>query len=535
MRTWLSVPRAALVSALLAAAVYANAIDNGFALDDVVIIERNLSLRSLSVIPALFTTSYWPDDPTLALYRPLTTATFALDWSISGGSPSWFHVVNVVLHAGATALAALLIAHFFGAAAALAGGLIFALHPVHVEAVANVVGRAEILAAIAVFGAALAWLWLRGATRIGVTAALYAAGLLAKESVIVLPALLLLVDAGAGRIAWGNMRAYVREHRVAAGLLLLVALGYLAARAIVLEGMAPSRIDPALEAAAGHGGRILTALQAWPHYLRLLLYPRVLLADYGPPIIVPVPPLTPAAWVGLVLSIALVYFGLLAYRIGRGNAAFLLLWVPVALLPVSNLFLPIGVVVAERLLYVPSFAIAAAGGVLIARSLHWQGAARATVIAAFALGVVLAGARTWTRTPDWRSTDHVFAAQLTDGPDNFRAQWHRARSLRAAGDPAGALDAYRRALEMWPLRQGLLREAASFESGNGDPRHALALARFGVGRWPDDIELQRLLANLSFRFGDTATAAAAVHAGLKLDPADPGLLQLSRALRTVPR
>lgn len=527
----LTVARAAGASALLALAVYANAPGNGFALDDVVIVERNASIRTLAAVPSLFTTGYWPEDPSLALYRPLTTASFALDWVVSGGSPAWFHLVNVLLHAAATGLAALLIGRLFGVVAALAGGLVFAVHPAHVEAVANVVGRAEILAALAVFGAALAWLGLRGRPRIGATAALFAAGLFAKESVIALPLLLVLVDAAAGRLAWRGTRAYLRQHAAAAGVLLLVALAYLFVRAAVLGHVAPARIDPALEAAAGPVGRVLTALQAWPHYLRLLLYPRVLLADYGPPIIMPAPPLTPAVWLGLVIVAALPLFAALAYRAGQGGAVLLLLWAPVALLPVSSLVVPIGVVVAERLLYVPSLAVAAAAGILMDRALAPPAAAaRALAIAAFAGALALAGARTWARTPDWQSTDHVFAAQLAARPDNFRAQWHRARSLRAAGDAAAALDGYRLALGLWPFRQGLVREAAAFEAEHGDAGRARGLARFGVERWPDDIELQRLLAGTSLQLGDTAAARAALRAGLTLDPADAGLRKLADAL-----
>src|SRR5256886_10905103 len=81
-----------------------------------------------------------------SVYRPLAIATDALDWSV--GSAGWFHAVNLMWHIGASVLVAVLARRWAGDAAGLVAGLAFAVHPVHVEAVANVVGRNELMAAV---------------------------------------------------------------------------------------------------------------------------------------------------------------------------------------------------------------------------------------------------------------------------------------------------------------------------------------------------------------------------------------------------
>src|SRR5690606_33267473 len=106
------------------------------------VIQLDTRIHSLANAPSFFVSGYWADAD-LALYRPLTTLSFAVDWAISGGSPAWFLFVNAAWNAAACVLAFLLLHRFAGMAPAFLAALLFAAHPVHVEAVANVVGRAE--------------------------------------------------------------------------------------------------------------------------------------------------------------------------------------------------------------------------------------------------------------------------------------------------------------------------------------------------------------------------------------------------------
>ena len=187
----------AVLLCLLAAGVHLNSLANGFALDDYFVIERNPQVQGLDRLGNAVTGAYLPTGPArLGMYRPVTSATFAVDWDLWDARPFGFHLVNVLLHAAVTALVfALLLELGTGLFAAAAAGAIFAVHPVHVEAVANVVGRAEILAALFFLLACIAFLRLRPGWRTAAVAGLlYLGALLSKEIGVTLPAALLLLQ-----------------------------------------------------------------------------------------------------------------------------------------------------------------------------------------------------------------------------------------------------------------------------------------------------------------------------------------------------
>src|SRR5690606_39082543 len=95
----------------------------------------------------------------------------------------------------------------------------------------------------------------------------------------------------------------------------------------------------------------------------------------------------------------------LPWRPDAGIAAF---WFLIAVLPVSNLLFPVGIVLAERTLYLPSLSASIAAG-LAAQALLAAGRARALALAA-ACALLLLGARTIIRNPDWEDTRAVQAA-----------------------------------------------------------------------------------------------------------------------------
>lgn len=141
------------VPAIVALLCYLPALRNGFALDDVVIIADNAAIHRLSTLVAALGRPYWYNVG--HLYRPLTTLSFGLEWTAGRGSPLLFHAVNVAWQAGISALVARLALQWWPATAALAAGLWFAIHPVHAEAVANIVGRSELVCAAALLALAL--------------------------------------------------------------------------------------------------------------------------------------------------------------------------------------------------------------------------------------------------------------------------------------------------------------------------------------------------------------------------------------------
>ncbi len=148
--------RELLLVFVAALALYLPAAGYGFVQDDRAIIVSNPAAHSIPAALAAFDDPYWPRGSGAGLYRPLTILSYAVDWTVSDGSPGWFHVMNALWHGLATVLLTVILMRWLPTLAAIGAGLVFAWHPVHVEAVASLVGRAELLAAVGIFGAVLA-------------------------------------------------------------------------------------------------------------------------------------------------------------------------------------------------------------------------------------------------------------------------------------------------------------------------------------------------------------------------------------------
>src|SRR6185437_1799202 len=132
------------------------------------------------------------------LYRPVAQFIYAALWNVGGGRPLAFHVWAVGVHIAAALAVFALLAFALAPRVALCGALLFAVHPVHVEAVASIVGSADALATLLAVGFVLILLGARdrGAPdepvdwRMAVLlGALYALAIGAKESAAATPAL----------------------------------------------------------------------------------------------------------------------------------------------------------------------------------------------------------------------------------------------------------------------------------------------------------------------------------------------------------
>lgn len=335
-----------VLAALAAVAVYWNALGNGFAMDDVPLVRDNPSLASLASIPHLALAPYWEvQGEHYGLYRPVTTISLALNRAATGPGPRGFHLGNVLLHAAVVALAWYALrgsSTFYGTA--WIGALLFAAHPLHAEAVANVAGRAELLSALF---ALAAWLAHRSGRRI-VAAVLFLGAILSKEGAILAP-LLFAADDRLREEHPPRLAAYAPYAAALAvmALLRIAALGpHQAAEATVALD------NPA--AAAGVLPRVLTALWVQVKYVGLLLWPHPLSSDYSFDAIPVVRSLLdPRALVGVVAACVGVAALAWGWKRSRPVALGMLVWI-VFFLPASNLLFATGTLMAERLAYLPS-------------------------------------------------------------------------------------------------------------------------------------------------------------------------------------
>jgi len=517
----LRTPHAAVIAAAAAVAVALPALANGFAYDDVWIVAQNPAVQTPGDLGHLLTATYWPVvEGQGILWRPVTLAAFALQWAVGGGTPLVFHLVSVAL-AGLTAgLVALVAGALLGPAIAVIAGLLFAVHPVHVEVTATVVGQAELWAAVGYCGAALA-AWRasgevtarrRGAW-IAVTVAAVLFGLGAKEHVVTFPLVLALVWWRRAAVDGRPIREVFRQ-QAATGVAVVAAIGlYVATRAVILgdltnAGGIATGLDP-----DSPWQRLVVMLPVSLLWLRLLFLPVRLSADYGPQHLVPdatfgmTHALAIAIWL-LVLAVAWRYRGRSpAVTFGVG-------WFLATIAIVSNVLAPLEVLLAERLLFLPSagWAIAVAGPLVA-----WQRAPRARTLAVGAMAAVMIalGVRSALRAPVWRSNETLFAQMLREAPDSFRTHWALGAQAFARGDSA--------------LGEREWREAIRLNPAHPQPIEDLGRLYTRTGRWAAAIPLlERVIALDSSRVGSALALGTAYARTGQLAKADAFLAAMGR-------
>ncbi|MDB4908955.1 MAG: hypothetical protein JWO05_3739 [Gemmatimonadetes bacterium] len=460
-RRWWALALSIAVLALLSSFT---SLRNGFTYDDIYIIQQNPKLHALGGWWRLFGQTYWTEAYGGDGYRPMTMLFFTLEWAAGKGAPLVFHIANVLMYVALSVSVFWLAGMLLPEAGAWIAAAFFAVHPVHVEAVANTVGQSELLVGLALTLATGLYIRdrQRGPLTMGTAAgicALFAAALFAKEHAIVLPGLIVVAELLAvPRDEAVSLRRRAVALRPLMLVMVLVAAAYLLARSRVLagglSGFAP--YVPFQSLKLSNGNRILTMFGAAPQWIRLLFWPETLRSEYAPPLIdmAEGPSL-------LQLPGVLMIFGLLALAIAcwkrHRPVAFGIGWFVVALSPVSNFFIPAGFIIAERTLLLPSvgFVIAVAYGVsaLVARMTRDGVPARrvagwttATVVLLLALGVV----RSATRAPVWKDNDTFFRQAVIDAPDSYRANYMLGAWLFQLHRKSEGEVYYRRALKLFP-------------------------------------------------------------------------------------
>ncbi|KAK5975041.1 hypothetical protein GCK32_001397 [Trichostrongylus colubriformis] len=434
--------------AITAIFVYSNTFTADFVYDDSQAIVSNPVVTG--DVPAIqaWTLDFWGHRLTRGShksYRPLTTLTFRLNAFLFGMRPFSFHVTNVLLHAVASCLLLFFIQRFrifsSNPEPAVFSALLFAVHPIHCEAVAGVVGRADVLTAIAV----LAGILLYDKTQsITVAAVCTAIAVCFKETGIMLPPLLVV-----------NLllKSKKSDNPVAHHPSILV--------------------------------RTLTFLYLPVFHLQLLVYPKTLSFDWSMDAIHPVDSLFDTRFVASVafyVSLSLAGCALLkicgihedllwlmkvnkvqgarnASRLSRISAvkcnengdfpiktllALSLLILP--FIPTSNLFFYVGFVAAERTLYLPSVGYCILAGMLY-HFCHSRIGSKVAVSLAF-LVLALYAARTYERNMDWKDEESLYKSALEINPPKAYSNLGRVYASKLRLSEAEA--AYKNALAHRP-------------------------------------------------------------------------------------
>lgn len=463
----------------LALVVFANSLSNDFAYDDNTIVRDNPRVRSLSDWRQIWLSDWWRPPPGQSwgsnplrdrLYRPLTLWTFAVNYAVGGLHPLGYHLVNVLLHAIVCGLVGVLARRLLeDRAAATLAALLFAVHPVHSEAVANVVGRAELLAALFLLIGLLCLLPSRAAQgapgtpgarglpagRTVLAAIAFLAALLSKETAICYPAVAAIM------LYWHFRGRSPGLHRwLTTGMLLTIPLAvYFPMRLVALEGhlLREQPADPLFNPLVGADARarLILPLTILGHYTRLLIVPARLSCDYGYRIVDPEQPFEPMTVLGLATAAGMLLALRALVRAHRGPdgdarepggadaagvSARLGVLAAISLASyalISNTFLLIGVSMAERLMYWPSaplLMMVAVGLVHLWRRHAGRPAgmlygARGVLGLGGVLLLAALGLRAAVRNMDWANDLELFARDVQSQPRGAHLRACLAREL----------------------------------------------------------------------------------------------------------
>lgn len=429
----------ALCCAFLAFVIYANTLGHDYTVDDGTVIENNkITKKGISAIPEIFSTSYragfW--DRNEGLYRPLSVAMFAIEWDLAPKNPWPGHLMNVILFALTVYLLFMLLASIFkeySLFVPIFASILFAIHPIHTEVVANIKSRDEILCLLFVI-LTLKWLYdylqNKNISLLIVSLIAFFMAYLSKESAITIVGVIPF-------FIWFFSKASLSQNIKTSSLYFGVTGLYLLLRFQILGEMRGSAeiqlINNSILGASSGMEQFGTAMAIMGKYLYLLIIPHPLVFDYSYNQI----PVVSIASAGALVS--LLIYGALAFYAVKGIVkkdaiAFGILFFAITVSLVSNVLFLIESTMAERFIYMPSLGFCIAIAVLISRTFKmgdvqdWGTLKSQFISKPLLMGltiILLAGysVKTIARNSDWENNLKLLAADVKSSPNSARIRY----------------------------------------------------------------------------------------------------------------
>lgn len=478
---------------------YVNALGCGFVFDDASAIRDNRDLRPSTPIGRLFANDFWGTaihkEQSHKSYRPLCVLTFRLNYWLHELRPMGYHFGNVLLHSLVGMLFLRVCSTTVPVKTSVAAALLFAVHPVHTEAVTGVVGRAESLSSVFFLLSFLAYSRAIGDSRrtewrpLATCVALVVLATLSKEQGITVVAVCFVYEifvvqqirpnrviqvlrslswstvcASPTKLASSSAVVYYGWHcLLRIGTLSLSAFLLMAIRLHIMGAQLPvfTKFDnPA--AVSDSPVRQLTfhylpAVNAW-----LLLFPHALCCDWTMGSVALVCSLSDPRNVATLslygMLAALAYVALFPsrrpYEVFHQNVIFLSLSLLVfPFLPASNLFFPVGFVVAERVLYMPSMGfclLVAHGWHLMLKNYADSRLTKNFLWFGLLFLLTMHSLKTFVRNFEWESEYSIFMAGLKVNSQNAKLYNNVGHALEGQGDYARALEYFLKAASVQP-------------------------------------------------------------------------------------
>ncbi|CAI9583375.1 unnamed protein product [Staurois parvus] len=460
-------------------ACYWNSLYCGFVFDDVSAILDNKDLHPSTPIKKLFQNDFWgtpmSEERSHKSYRPLTVLTFRLNYLFSELNAVSYHLLNLFLHAVVCVIFLKVCKLFLDNQTSLVAALLFAVHPIHAEAVTGVVGRAELLSSIFLLAAFLSYTKSKGPdnsivwTPIAAAVFLVAVATLCKEQGITVVGICCVYEVfiaqgytlpvlwdtavqillGKGSIPYSLLQTLLKLVVLMFSTLLLVVV-----RVQVIQSQLPvfTRFDnPA--AVSSTPARQLTFNYLLPVNAWLLLNPSELCCDWTMGTIPLVESLLDirnlATLAFFILLGTLVVFSIRYSGDSSKTVLMGLCLLVLPFIPASNLFFPVGFVVAERVLYVPSmgFCMLVAHGW---KKLASKSGLRKMSWIFLALVLLTHAMKTFNRNWDWESEYTLFMSALKVNKNNAKLWNNVGHALENEKNYVKALKFFKQATHVQP-------------------------------------------------------------------------------------
>ncbi len=504
--------------AAAATAVYANTLTNGLVYDDHFQIIENPWIRDVRNVPTVITSGVWEfEGSTSNYYRPVMHLVYMLTYAIVGLNPWGFHAVNIALHALATVLVLMLVRQLLArsglgpetvAPAATLAGLLFAVHPIHTEVVAWVAGVPELTFSVWFLASLLLYLCAGPApiSRRVLAAALFFLALLSKETALVLPGVLVVLDASSRSDPKGwapRLRRYLP--------FLVAASAYAALRFAVLPQMAPIHRHANLSAYEV----LINVFPLFTKYLAMLVLPVGLNAFH---VLRPLQSLF-----SLEGAVSLAVTGLfasgcvIAVRMRSpvlvGVALVALPLLPVLYIPAvgENTF-------AERYLYLPSAGFSVLAGFGLTHLAEKWPSWRRPISALAVLLVVLWGGMTVARNRVWRDDFSLWTYTVSQSPGSGYVNNEAGIVYAERGMLDEAIRYYERAVRLSPNSALIWNNLGKALADKGQLERAVEHYRRAIAINPQFAKAHNNLGNALERLGAAADAAAHYERALELKP-----------------
>ena len=425
----------AVIVAAFGFIIYVNTLSHGYALDDYSLILENASTKKgISGLGEIFRTSYRYGYifATDEIYRPLSKAMFAIEWSIAPNSPTIGHWVNVILYSiTGFFLTVTLYKYFRSPGIAFIAALLFIVHPIHTEVVANIKSRDEILAFLF---SVLSLLTMKKyadekkSKYAILTAVFFFLALLSKESAITMIGIFALVWFFYGK---GKSNDFIKP---IIGVVVSTLIFFLIRSSIVgnIVTVKPSVADNLLMAAPDLMHRLATAFYIAGLYIKLLIFPDQLAFDYSFNQI-PVIGLNDWRFIISFLVIAAAAIMALVKIKSRSIWAFGILFFFITFSISSNILIMIGTSMAERLMYTPSLGFC----LLAAYFINKLSKANSVVVSIkdfilmnplrnviTVIIVLLFSLRTIARNPVWENNYNLYVNDVKVSPNSTRTHYY---------------------------------------------------------------------------------------------------------------